>query len=388
MSSQEFGESPVIVVEHGSVGIVETKKYTFAHPPKKFTLENGQELGPITIAYEAYGELNENRDNVILIEHALTANAHAAGRHSPEDKYPGWWDVMIGPGKAFDTSKYFVICTNILGSCYGSTGPSSINPETGKPYGLSFPLVTIRDMVSTQRELIDHLEINRIRTITGGSMGGMQAIEWALLYPQLVDSIILIATAARSTPQSIAMHKVGLRAIMDDPNWDGGNYYGKEPPNKGLAIARMLGHITYLSDGLLWEKFGRSHNDPSTMKVRLDSKFEIENYLLYQGSKFVQRFDANSYIYLMRSIDLYDAEEGYNSLEESLKRAGSLKVFVASFTSDWLYPSYQSKELVEAFRANDVFVVNHEIDAPYGHDSFLIEHEKLTPLIKDFLSSL
>ncbi len=388
MSSQEFGESPVIVVEHGSVGIVETKKYTFAHPPKKFILENGQELGPITIAYEAYGELNENRDNVILVEHALTANAHAAGRHSLDDKYPGWWDVMIGPGKAFDTSKYFVICANILGSCYGTTGPSSTNPETGKPYGLSFPLVTIRDMVSTQRELIDHLEINRIRAITGGSMGGMQAIEWALLYPQMVDSIILIATAARSTPQSIAMHKVGLRAIMDDPNWDGGNYYGKEPPNKGLAIARMLGHITYLSDRLLWEKFGRSHNDPSTMKVRLDSKFEIENYLLYQGSKFVQRFDANSYIYLMRSIDLYDAAEGYNSLEESLKRAGSLKVFVASFTSDWLYPSYQSKELVEAFRANDVFVVNHDIDASYGHDSFLIEHEKLTPLIKDFLSSL
>jgi len=322
------------------------------------------------------------------VEHALTASAHAAGRNSVEDKYPGWWDVMIGPGKAFDTSKYFVICANLLGSCYGTTGPSSINPETGKPYGLSFPLVTIRDMVGTQRELIDHLGIRRIRAITGGSMGGMQAIEWALLYPQLVDSIILIATAARSTPQSIAMHKVGLRAIMDDPNWDGGNYYGKEPPNKGLAIARMLGHITYLSDRILWDKFGRSHNDPSTMKIRLDSKFEIENYLLYQGSKFVQRFDANSYIYLMRSIDLYDAGEGYNSLQESLRRAGSLKVFIASFTSDWLYPSYQSKELVDAFRANGVSVVNHEIDAPYGHDSFLIEHEKLTPLIKDFLSSL
>lgn len=388
MSSQEFGESPVIVVEHGSVGIVKTRTYTFAHPPKKFALENGQELGPITMVYEAYGELNENRDNVILVEHALTASAHAAGRNSVEDKYPGWWDVMIGPGKAFDTGKYFVICANLLGSCYGSTGPSSINPETGKPYGLSFPLVTIRDMVRTQRELIDHLGIRRIRAITGGSMGGMQAIEWALLYPQLVDSIILIATAARSTPQSIAMHKVGLRAIMDDPNWDGGNYYGKEPPNKGLAIARMLGHITYLSDRILWEKFGRSHNDPSTMKIRLDSKFEIENYLLYQGSKFVQRFDANSYIYLVRSIDLYDAEEGYNSLQESLRRAGSLRVFIASFTSDWLYPSYQSKELVDAFRANGVSVVNHEIDAPYGHDSFLIEHEKLTPLIKDFLSSL
>jgi homoserine O-acetyltransferase len=388
MSSQEFDESPVIVVDDGSVGIVKTKTYTFAHPPKKFTLENGQELGPITIAYETYGELNEDRSNVILVEHALTANAHAAGRHSPDDKYPGWWDVMIGPGKAFDTSRYFVICANLLGSCYGTTGPSSVNPETGKPYGLSFPLVTIRDMVRTQRELIDHLKINRIRAITGGSMGGMQAIEWALLYPQLVDSIILIATAARSTPQSIAMHKVGLRAIMDDPNWDGGDYYGKEPPNKGLAIARMLGHITYLSDRILWEKFGRSHNDPSTMKVRLDSKFEIENYLLYQGSKFVQRFDANSYIYLMRSIDLYDAAEGFNSLEESFKRAGSLKVFIASFASDWLYPSYQSKELVDAFRANGVSVISYDIDAPYGHDSFLIEHEKLTPIIKDFLSSL
>jgi homoserine O-acetyltransferase len=388
MSSQEFDESPVIVVDDGSVGIVKTKTYTFAHPPKKFTLENGQELGPITIAYETYGELNEDRSNVILVEHALTANAHAAGRHSPDDKYPGWWDVMIGPGKAFDTSRYFVICANLLGSCYGTTGPSSVNPETGKPYGLSFPLVTIRDMVRTQRELIDHLKINRIRAITGGSMGGMQAIEWALLYPQLVDSIILIATAARSTPQSIAMHKVGLRAIMDDPNWDGGDYYGKEPPNKGLAIARMLGHITYLSDRILWEKFGRSHNDPSTMKVRLDSKFEIENYLLYQGSKFVQRFDANSYIYLMRSIDLYDAAEGFNGLEESFKRAGSLRVFIASFASDWLYPSYQSKELVDAFRANGVSVISYDIDAPYGHDSFLIEHEKLTPIIKDFLSSL
>lgn len=388
MTIDELGESPVIIVDHGSVGIVKTKTYTFAHPPRKFVLDNGEILGPITIAYETYGELNETRDNVILIEHALTASAHAAGKHKPDDKYPGWWDVMIGPGKAFDTSKYYVICTNILGSCYGSTGPSSINPETGKPYGLSFPLIGIRDMVHTQRELLNHLEIKGLRAITGGSMGGMQAIEWALLYPQMVDSIILIATAAWSTPQSIAMHKVGLRAIMDDPNWNGGNYYGKQPPNKGLAIARMLGHITYLSDRLLWEKFGRSHNDPSTMKVRLDSKFEIENYLLYQANKFVQRFDANSYIYIMRSIDLYDAAEGFNSLEDSFKRLGCLKVFVASFTSDWLYPSYQSEELVRAFRADDVDVTHHIIDAPYGHDSFLIEHKKLTVLIKDFLKSL
>ncbi|MBI4228231.1 MAG: homoserine O-acetyltransferase [Deltaproteobacteria bacterium] len=388
MFSRELGESPVIIVDPGSVGIVKTETYTFAHPPNKFTLENGQELGPITIAYETYGELNKDRDNVILIEHALTANAHAAGKHSTADKYPGWWDVMIGPGKAFDTSTYFVICVNILGSCYGTTGPSSINPETGKPYGLSFPLVTIRDMVRTQRGLIDHLEINRIRAITGGSMGGMQAIEWALLFPEMVDSIILIATAPRSTPQSIAIHKVGIQAIMDDPNWNEGNYYGKETPDNGLAIARMLGHITYLSDAWLWEKFGRTHSDPTSMKSRLDSKFEIENYLEYQGRKFVQRFDANSYIYIMRSIDLYDASEGFDTLEESFERVKCQKVFVASFTSDWLYPLYQSDELVRAFEENDIEVVYEIINSPYGHDSFLIEHEKLTVLIKDFLNSL
>jgi homoserine O-acetyltransferase len=388
MTTQEFGESPVVIVDKGSVGLVKTKYYTFAHLPNKFVLDNGERLGPITVAYETYGELNETKDNVILIEHALTASAHAAGKHSPDDKYPGWWDVMIGPGKAFDTTKYFVVCSNILGSCYGTTGPASINPETGKPYGLTFPLVGIRDMVRVQKELIDHLGIKRLRSIAGGSMGGMQAIEWALLYPDMVDSIILIASAPRSTPQSIAIHKVGIQAIMDDPNWNGGDYYGKEPPNKGLAIARMLGHITYLSDWWLWQKFGRKHTDPSTMKLKLDSKFEIENYLEHQGLKFVQRFDANCYIYIMRSIDIYDAAEGYKSLEESFKRIRCKKVFVSSFSSDWLYPSYQSEEIVKALRANDIDVTYHEIDSPYGHDSFLLEYEKLTRFIKDFLGSL
>lgn len=388
MTSQEFGESPVVVVDQGSVGIVETKYHTFAYPPDKFALDNGQKLGPITVAYETYGELNESRDNVILIEHALTASAHAAGKHSADDKYPGWWDVMIGPGKAFDTTKYFVVCSNILGSCYGTTGPSSVNPETGRPYGFTFPLIGIRDMARVQKELIRHLGIRRIRSIAGGSMGGMQAIEWGLLYPDMVDSIILIACASRSTPQSIAIHKVGLQAIMDDPNWNEGDYYGKEPPNKGLAIARMIGHITYLSDQWLWQKFGRRHTDPKTMKSSLDSKFEIESYLEHQGSKFVQRFDGNSYMYILRSIDLYDAAEGYKSLEESFKRIECKKVFVSSFSSDWLYPSYQSKEIVEALKTNCIDVTYSEIDSPYGHDSFLLEYEKLTGFIRDFLDSL
>ncbi len=381
------GESPVVIVEQGSVGLVETKYHTFAHPPNKFVLDNNEKLGPITVAYETYGELNEEKDNAILIEHALTASAHAAGKHSPDDKYPGWWDVMIGPGKAFDTNKYYVVCSNLLGSCYGTTGPSSKNPETGKPYGLTFPLIGIRDMVRVQRELINHLGIKRLRSIAGGSMGGMQAIEWALLYPDMVDSIILIASAAKATPQSIGIHKVGVQAIMDDPNWNEGDYYGKEPPNKGLAIARMLGHITYLSDGWLWEKFGRKHKDPANMKHYLLSQFEIEGYLEYQGLKFVQRFDANSYIYLMRSIDIYDAAEGYESLEDSFRRIGC-KVLASSFSSDWLYPSYQSKEIVKALAANGVDVTYCEIDSPYGHDAFLLEYKQLTYFITSFLNTL
>ncbi|MER3446242.1 MAG: homoserine O-acetyltransferase [Candidatus Dadabacteria bacterium] len=387
MTKKEIGESPVVIIEHGSVGIVQTKYYTFAYPPNEFILDNGKKLGPITVAYETYGELNDTRDNAILIEHALTASAHAAGKHSSQDKYPGWWDVMIGPGKAFDTDKYFVICSNILGSCYGTTGPASINPETRRHYGLDFPLIGIRDMVRVQRELLDYIGVNRLRTIAGGSMGGMQAIEWALLYPNMVDSIILIASASRATPQSVAIHKVGLEAIMSDPNWNGGDYYGKEPPNRGLAIARMIGHITYLSDKWLWQRFGRRHTDPGTMKIRLDSKFEIESYLEHQSSKFVQRFDANCYIYLMRSIDIYDASEGYESLEESFKRIRCKKVFVSSFSSDWLYPSYQSKEIVKALNVNGIDVTYHEIESTYGHDSFLLEHEKLTYLITHFLNS-
>lgn len=387
MRKTELGESPVVRASGDSVGLVETKFFSFADSTK-FVLENGHELGPITVAYETYGTLNDQCDNVILVEHALTASSHAAGFNSPEDKNPGWWDVMIGPGKAVDTDKYFVICSNILGSCYGTTGPTSLNPDTGKPYGSSFPMIGIRDMVRVQHELLKHLGVTRIRGIIGGSMGGMQALEWSLLYPDMVESLLLIATAARSSPQSIAIHKVGTQAIMDDPNWDGGNYYDKEIPEKGLSVARMLGHITYLSEEWLWEKFGRKHEDPVKIKSSLESKFEIEKYLEYQGAKFVQRFDANSYIYVMRSIDIYDAGEGYASLTESFKRIKTRKVLVVSYSSDWLYPSYQSAEVVEALEANNIDVSYNEIDAPYGHDSFLIDYKKLNPLIRDFLDSL
>lgn len=388
MTEREFGEAPVVIVEDGSVGLVATEHFTFAYPPTKFIMDNGEKLGPITVAYETYGELNAEADNVILVEHALTASAHAAGRHDPGDKYPGWWDVMIGSGKAFDTDKYFVVCSNILGSCYGTTGPSSINPETGKQYGMTFPVVTIRDMVNVQKALVDHLEIKGLKAVVGGSMGGMQAIEWALLYPDIVDSIILIASGAVSNPQSIAIHKVGIRAILDDPKWQGGDYYGGEPPAKGLAIARMIGHITYLSHGWLWEKFGRRHPEPESKKLRLDSKFDIENYLEYQGAKFVERFDANSYIYIMRAIDIYDASEGCESLEESFERIRCNKVLVCSFTSDWLFPSYQSREIVDALKANEIDFSYHEIESPYGHDSFLLEYTTLTAHIKQFLSTL
>lgn len=388
MTTERLGESPVAIVNEGSVGIVETKFFTFAQPPGEFVLENGSKLGPIKIAYETYGRLNKNRDNVILIEHALTASAHAAGRHSHSDVNPGWWDSMVGPGRAFDSDKYYIICSNLLGSCYGTTGPSSLNPKTKKSYGYSFPVITIRDMVGVQKRLVDHLGINSILCIAGGSMGGMQAIEWALLWPEFVKSVILIASGAWSSPQSIAIHKVGIQAIKDDPNFSDGHYYGKQSPDKGLAIARMIGHITYLNDKMLWEKFGRRSDNIQDMKSSFKYRFEVEKYLQYQGKKFVTRFDANSYIYIMRAIDMYDASEGRTNLDESFNRLKIIKALVISFTSDWLFPSYQSKELVSALRANNINTSYKEIKSQYGHDSFLLKYKQLTPPIRRHLNKL
>lgn len=388
MNHEELGESPVVQLKDGSVGLIEPKSFTFADKDSPFELENGSMLYPITVTYETYGSLNDNKDNIILIEHALTASAHVAGKHDPEDKAPGWWDSMIGPGKAFDTDKYFVVCSNILGSCYGTTGPSSKNPETGKPYGYSFPVITIRDMVNVQKKLIEHLEITEIACIAGGSMGGMQAIEWALLYPGMVKSVVLVASGPCSTPQSIAIHKVGIQAIKTDPNFNGGDYYDNHPPENGLAIARMIGHITYLNDKMLWEKFGRKSDDIKDMKSSFNHRFEVEKYLHYQGRKFVSRFDANSYIYILRAIDIYDAAEGYDSLQESFQRLKLQRVLVISFTSDWLFPSYQSREIVSALRTNEIETTYKEIKSQNGHDSFLLKYKEMTPLIKAHLNKL
>lgn len=374
------GEEPVVVVEEGSVGLVTTRSLTLERP---IELDEGGRLERVTVAFETYGELAAAGDNAILVEHALTASAHVAGRHRPDDRAPGWWDVMIGRGRAFDTSKYFVVCANLLGSCYGTTGPSSTNPASGRPYALSFPRITIGDMVRVQRELVRALGIRRLRAVVGGSMGGMQALEWGLRHPEMVDALMLVASAARATPQSIAIHKVGIEAILADPNFRGGDYYGHEPPAQGLAIARMLGHVTYLSDPWLWRKFGRRRAPGDTRGLR--TIFEVESYLDHQGRKFVERFDANSYVYLLRALDLYDAADGFPSLAASLRRLRCPRVLVVSFSSDWLYPAYQSREIVEALRPTGLDVRYHEIESGYGHDSFLLEHEKLTPLFRSTL---
>lgn len=363
---------------------IETKTFTFAHSPNELTLKSGVKLGPITLAYETYGELNKDRSNAILIFHALTGDAHAAGWREG-DKNPGWWDGMIGEGKAFDTSKYFVICANVIGSCKGSTGPSSIDPKTNKPYGLSFPVVTIEDMTVSQKYLIDHLGIKKLFACAGGSMGGLMALKWAVLYPDAVESVILIATNYRHTAQQIALHEVARQAIMSDPEWHNGDYYGKGLPARGMAVSRMIGHITYMSEKSMEAKFGRKLIAKEKLGYDFSHDFEVENYLKYRGDSFVLRFDANSYLYLSKALDYFDlSEEG--DLTTVLKGV-SAKVLIVTFTSDWLYPSYQSKQMVRAFKANDIEVSFVEIDTDYGHDSFLVEIDSQAKLVSNFLEN-
>jgi homoserine O-acetyltransferase/O-succinyltransferase len=279
-----------------SIGLVGIRFFTFASSPDELILDSGEKLGPITLAYETYGKLNAQRTNVILVLHALSGDAHAAGFHIGDAK-PGWWDEMIGPEKAFDTDKYFVICSNVLGGCKGSTGPSSTNPTTNRPYGIDFPMITIKDMVKAQKYLIDHLGIEKLLCVVGGSMGGMQALQWAASYPERVRSIIPIATTLKHSPQQIAFNEVERQAIMADPDWKGGNYYDAAPPSKGLVVARMIGHITYMSDTSMSEKFGRRIKDGKILS-RFGAEFEVEKYLHYHGDNFVKRFDANSYLYI------------------------------------------------------------------------------------------
>lgn len=360
---------------------VETNYYKFAYPPNKLSLDFGEKLGPITLAYETYGKLNSSKSNAVLILHALSGDAHAAGFHEKDEK-PGWWNEMIGPGKGLDTEKYFLICSNVIGGCKGSTGPSSMNPETNKPYGLDFPVITIGDMVNAQHYLIDYFGIDKLLSIVGGSMGGMQVLQWMVSYPERIRSSIPIATTLRHTPQQIAFNEVGRQAIMADPDWKQGNYYGSSSPAKGLSVARMIGHITFMSDVSMTEKFGRRlKNDKQTSKFGAD--FEVEGYLRYRGNNFVKRFDANSYLYITKAIDYFNLIEK-KRIEEVFKGLDA-KVLVISFKSDWLYPSYQSQEIVKACKLAGVDTTYCEINSTYGHDAFLLEIEEETHLIKHFL---
>jgi homoserine O-acetyltransferase len=372
-----------VLEKNNSLGIVETNYFRYAFPPNEITLESGEKLGPITIAYETCGKLNQQRSNTVLILHALTGDAHAAGLHKGDEK-PGWWDDMIGPGKAFDTDKYFVICSNVLGGCRGTTGPSSVNPRTGKPYGLDFPIISIPDMVNVQKHLIDHLEIDRLLSVAGGSMGGMQALEWLTAHPGRLNSAIVIATATKHSPQQIAFHEVGRQAIMADPLWKDGHYYGGHSPAKGLAVARMIGHITYMSEISMAEKFRRRPGEEKLHKFSVGS--EVEGYLYNRGNHFVKRFDANSYLYITRAIDSFDASKGKN-LHEVFNETRA-KVLVLAFKSDWLYPASQSKEIVKACKWAGIDTTYCEIDSTYGHDAFLLEVEEETHLVKHFLQKV
>ena len=371
-----------------SVGLIEPQTFTFAED-EPFCLESGAALSPVTLAYETYGRLNAERSNAILIPHALTGSAHAAGYHSEVDKKPGWWDECIGPGKAFDTNKFFVICSNVVGGCYGSTGPSSIDPTTGQPYGLHFPVVTIGDMVRSQVKLIDHLGIDRLLCVAGGSMGGMQVLEWAAHHPDRLAAAIPLATTAHHSPMLIAFGEVGRQAIYADAHWHNGDYYDKPcRPDAGLAVARMVGHITYLSDESMAQKFGRRLRGQEKYGYEFQTEFEIESYLKYNGSKFTRRFDANSYLYVTKAMDYFDLAAETGSLAAAFARSANLKYLVVSFTSDWLYPSYHSKELVRALTAVGADVTYLDIESSWGHDAFLLEVETMTELIGSFLGRL
>ncbi len=371
-------------METTSVGIVETKYYTFAQAPEYLTLESGAKLGPVTIAYETYGELSPDRDNAILVCHALSGDAHAAGFHSPDDKKPGWWDPIIGPGKALDTNHYFVVCSNALGGCSGSTGPLSINPATGQPYGTDFPFVTIGDMVRAQQELMNHLGIPQWLCVIGGSMGGMQALEWGVHYSDKTKSIVVISAPAISDAQQIAFHAVGRHAILSDPQFDNGRYYPSSGPTNGLAVARMLAHITYLSDDSMKGKFGRKLQNGNQFRYDVNKEFSIESYLDYQGEKFVNRFDANSYLYITKAIDYFDISRGYKNLDEAMSQVRG-KTLVISFSSDWLYPPEKSREIVYALARQKKKVSYCNIQSSYGHDSFLIDYKAMSELVSGFI---
>jgi homoserine O-acetyltransferase len=390
-----------IATGRGSVGTVRTRVHELS---ASLPLDSGAELRDVRIAYEAYGELARTKDNVILVCHALSGDAHAAG-WSDDPNAPttvdgmgaaergksglGWWDGMIGPGKAFDTDRYQVICSNLLGSCRGSTGPGSVDPRTGRVYGSDFPVITVGDMVRAQRALLRELGIDRVYAASGGSLGGMQALEWAIQFPDAIERIVPIAATARLGAQGVAWNAIARNAIMADPDWQGGHYEGTgRKPDRGIKIARMVGHITYLSDHAVREKFGRELQDRDAYSYTLGgADFQVESYLRYQADAFARRFDANSYLYISRALTYFDPARTYGagSLERALARVNAATLLI-SFSSDWLYPSRDSAEIDGALRASGKRSRHEIIDASYGHDSFLLEEGRMTALVKDFLS--
>ncbi len=373
-------------IDENSVGIVETKSVRLVDEDSPLRLRSGKNLAPIDVDYETYGRLNDSGDNAVLICHALSGGSHVAGYHSPDDTKPGWWDEQIGPGKNIDTNKYFVICSNFLGSCYGTTGPSSINPKTGKPYGLDFPIITIADMVKVQKLLLDKLGIKRLLAVIGGSMGGMQVLQWAIEYPDFVKAAIPVATSTHLGAQAIAFDAVGRNAILADPSFAQGQYSNQNQPARGLGIARMIGHITYLSEQGMREKFGRELRNAEQYSYDFNSEFAVETYLDYQGRSFVERFDANSYLYISKAMDYFDLQKDYGSVQKAFENVKS-RFLVISFASDWLFTPAQSEEIVDAIAANRKLVSYCNIESPYGHDAFLLEPVALGRLIAAFLEA-
>lgn len=381
-------ETPVMIPpEERSVGIVTTQFMNLFEPPNELVLAGGERLGPIRVAYETYGQLTPQRDNAIFVCHALTGDAHVAGKHAADSRKSGWWDELVGPGKGLDTNRYFVICANVLGGCQGTTGPCMVNPTTGKHYGPKFPFITVGDMVRVHSALVRALGIEKLLAIIGGSLGGMQVLDWAAQFPDQIRSAIVLASAPRLSAQAIGFNMVGRRAITTDPNFNSGNYYTEEHgPRFGLALARMVAHITYLSEESIEQKFGRrlQHSDHFTYDLLKEIEFQIESYLHYQGKRFVERFDANSYLALTRAMDYFDLAEKYGPLPQALGRTNA-RYLVTSYTSDWLFPTAQSKQIVMALIESRRHVTYIELESPFGHDSFLLEVEPLEDLLHPFL---
>ncbi|MBX6323052.1 MAG: homoserine O-acetyltransferase [Rhodospirillaceae bacterium] len=349
-------------------------------------LDSGAQLGPFTIAYQTYGRLDDERANAILVCHALTGDQFVAETHPITGK-PGWWQGMVGPGLPLDTNRYFVICANVLGGCMGTTGPREINPATGRPWGMGFPVITIGDMVRAQKLLIDSLGIEKLFCVIGGSMGGMQALQWAANYPERVFAAVPIAAAARHSAQNIAFHEVGRQAILADPDWHGGDYYSRGvKPSRGLAVARMAAHITYLSEAALHRKFGRNLQDRMRPSFGFDADFQVESYLRHQGSTFVDRFDANSYLYITRAMDYFDLAAEYGGSLAAAFRGTPVRFCVVSFTSDWLFPTRESRAIVHALNAVAANVSFVEIESDKGHDAFLLDEPEFAATLEGFLA--